>query len=205
MWPHSAATGEVIILTRFHKSDGQYVQVGDARIYFEAVGNPTGEPLVLLHGGLGSMADFNGIIGALPDHFRFVGIDLRGHGKSTLGSASLTYRRYQADVEAVLDRIGIETFSLLGFSDGGIVGYRMAGESPSRVRALVTLGAQWRLKPDDPALDMLRGVTTDMWMERFPNLVRYYEEVNPQPHFDQLVKADTCGAHVQSNASRRAY
>lgn len=189
MGQHIKSAVEVHILSRFHESDGAYVQIGDARIYVEEAGDPNGEPLVLLHGGLGSMADFNGIIGELSDRFRLVGIDFRGHGKSTLGSESLTYMRYQADVEAVLDHIGVETYSLLGFSDGGIVGYRLAAEPPARVRILVTVGAQWRLKPDDPVLGMLRGVTPEIWREKFPDSVRYYEAVNPQPDFDRLVKA----------------
>ena len=172
----------------FNHLNGQHLQIEDARIYFETAGNPNGQPLLLLHGGLGSIIDFNGILERLPSQFSFIGIDLRGHGRSTTGSARLSYARYQSDVEAVLTYLNISSVSIIGFSDGGIVGYRMAAEENSKVQKLVTLGAQWRLKEDDPSFSMLAGLTADMWMEMFPDSVRYYEKVNPNPDFNALVE-----------------
>lgn len=66
----------------------------------------------MLRGGLGGLADFNGILAKLPDQFRFIGIDFRGHGKSTLGSKPLTYKQYQDNIGCVLDHLGIHSFSL---------------------------------------------------------------------------------------------
>lgn len=179
----------VSIMTRFDHSSGHCLKVDEASIYFEIAGNHEGMPLVLLHGGLGSMADFNGLLGMLPTEYRVIGIDFRGHGRSTLGSTPLTYQRFQADVEAVLAHLGMAACTVLGFSDGGIVAYRMAAQSPSKVQALVTLGAQWRLEPDDPAFSMLSGLTPEMWMEMFPDSVSYYNSINPSPDFHALVKA----------------
>lgn len=186
---HSMNEDNTSFLSRFTHTIGQHLPVGDTRIYFETAGNPDGQPLILLHGGLGTIADFNPILGRLPPQFRFIGIDFRGHGKSTMGSARLSYAQYQADVEAVLEHLHIRSYSILGFSDGGIVGYRMAAQAPSNVRQLITLGAQWRLEPDDPAFAMLSGLTSEMWIEMFPDSVRYYKDINPQPDFDALVKA----------------
>jgi len=42
----------------FNHLNGQHLQIEDARIYFETAGNPNGPPLLLLHGGLGSIVDF---------------------------------------------------------------------------------------------------------------------------------------------------
>lgn len=176
-------------MVQFVHSIGQYLQIGEANIYFETAGNPDGLPLLLLHGGLGTLADFNGILKELPSKFRFIGIDLRGHGKSTKGSSRLSYVQYQSDTEAVLEHLNIDAVSILGFSDGGIVGYRMAAKDPSKVRQLITLGAQWRLEADDPSLPMLSGLTSEMWIEMFPDSVKYYERINSQPDFDALVKA----------------
>ncbi len=78
-------------MTRFSHSNGHQLQIEDANIYFEIVGNPTGQPLILLHGGLGTLADFNNILARLTPQFRFIGIDFRGHGKSTMGSTHLSY------------------------------------------------------------------------------------------------------------------
>lgn len=176
-------------MTCFTHSSGQHLRIDDASLYFEVAGNPVGKPLLLLHGGLGNLTDFNGILSKLPEQFRFIGIDFRGHGKSTLGSSPLNYQQYQADVEAVLAHLGIDSCSILGFSDGGIVAYRMAAKSPSSIEALVTLGAQWRLETDGPVFEMLSGLTPEMWVGMFPDSVRDYNAVNPAPNFDSLVKA----------------
>ena len=85
-------------MTTFTHSSGQHLSVEDAEIYFEIIGNAIGSPLLLLHGGLGNLTDFNGIVAQLAREFRLIGVDFRGHGKSTLGKSRLTYQRHQADV-----------------------------------------------------------------------------------------------------------
>lgn len=174
-------------LNRFMHSGGQYLNIQDARIYIEETGHPEGEPLMMLHGGLGSMADLNPMVEGIPDSYRIIGMDFRGHGRSTLGSAPLSYAMYQSDVRAVMMHLGIASAIVVGMSDGGIVGYRIAAETPEAVRGLITIGAQWRMTQDDPSLSMLAGMTPDMWQEMFPESVEYYRQINPTPDFDRLV------------------
>lgn len=176
-------------MTQFNHLSGNYFRIGDASLYFEIQGNPEGAPLVLLHGGLGNLADFNPILDKLPQHFRFIGIDFRGHGKSTLGSAPLTYQQYQTDLASILDHLGIDSCALLGISDGGIVAYRIAVQMPERVASIITVGAQWKLEAGSPAFEMLRGLTAEMWVSMFPDSVSYYGAVNPTPDFNALVQA----------------
>ena len=173
----------------FTHSSGQYLETGDAMLYFEEAGNPQGKPLLMLHGGLGNLVDFNGILDKLPDEFRLIAIDFRGHGKSTLGSKPLSYEQYQEDVEMILDHLGITSFILFGFSDGGIAGYRVAAKRQTEVEALIAEGSQFRLYKDDPVFQILNGMTAEMWKEMFPESVEYYHSVNPKPDFDALVQA----------------
>ncbi|RMX06575.1 alpha/beta fold hydrolase [Corticibacter populi] len=174
----------------FDLNQGRHLAVGDARLFVVEAGNPAGAPLLLLHGGLGGVQDFDAIIDGLPQSLRLIGLELRGHGRSTRGSAPLCYAQYQADVLAVLDQIGIVSAGVLGFSDGGIVGYRLAAASPERVRLLVTLGSQWRLRgADDPSIPLLQGLTREGWQSLFPDAVASYEAHNPEPDFDALLAA----------------
>lgn len=173
----------------FDHQSGHHLQVGDARIYHEITGNPEGTPLLLLHGGLGKTTDFNGLLDRLPERFKFIGMDLRGHGRSTLGSAPLTYQQYQQDVEALLSHLGIKHYTLLGFSDGGIVAYRLASEHPDAIQKLITVGAQWRLDPEDPIFEMLGSMTADFWESLEPGSTGYYNRHNPEPDFEALVRA----------------
>ncbi|ELR65445.1 hypothetical protein C942_01059 [Photobacterium marinum] len=173
----------------FTHRDGEYLSVGDADIYFETTGNKAGKPLVFLHGGLGSIVDFNPILERFSDHYYVVGIDFRGHGKSSLGTGRLSYARYQEDVELVLRYLGITAFSVLGFSDGGIVGYRLAANAQNRVKKLIALGAQWRLESNDPSFPLLAGLTSDSWMESYPDSVEYYTKINPDRNFERLIQS----------------
>lgn len=176
-------------MSRFTHAAGRCLQVDDASLYFEEAGNPAGPPVLLLHGGLGSMADFNPVLDGLHGHFRLIGIDFRGHGRSTLGSKPLTYQQHQADVAAVLKHLGIARCAVVGFSDGGVVAYRMAADTPDTVSSLVTVGAQWKLDASGPVFDMLSGLTADMWSGMFPDSVADYRARNPAPDFDALVRA----------------
>ncbi|BCS89248.1 alpha/beta fold hydrolase [Pseudodesulfovibrio sediminis] len=176
-------------LIKFDHKSGHTLAVKGADIYYEIQGKADGKPLLLLHGGLGSMTDLNGFVGKLPTKYRMIAIDFRGHGKSTMGTAPLTYAQHQEDVEAVLTKLGITNVSILGVDDGGTVGYRMAASSPVKVRQLITLGSHWRLLPDDMALPILRSLTAKKWSKLFPESVAYYTKINPQPNFDALEKA----------------
>ncbi|PAT43496.1 alpha/beta fold hydrolase [Vandammella animalimorsus] len=165
----------------------RYVDVGDAGLFVAEAGDPNGEPLLLLHGGLGDAYDFRRIVPELPQQLRLIALELRGQGRSSRGAAPLRYVQYQADVLAVLDQLQIASARVLGFSDGGIVGYRLAVHAPQRVRALVTVGSQWRLLPDDPSLPLLHGLNQADWQARFPAVVARYEAGNPQPDLGALI------------------
>lgn len=170
-----------------HASDA-CLRIGDADIHFELRGDPAQPLLLLLHGGLGDITGLEVVATGLSSRFRVLGIDTRGHGRSTLGSAPLRYARIEADVRAVLDHVGVDAFSLLGFSDGGIVGYRLAAALGARMRALVAVGAQWRLDANDPALAMLGSLTARDWEDMFPAARPRYESINPRPDFEGLVR-----------------
>lgn len=173
----------------FDHRSGSTLERGDAQIYYEQAGNPNGKPMALLHGGLGCITDLNPLLAPLIESHLLVGIDFRGHGRSTLGSETLTYERHQADVEAVMSHLGISSFSVLGFSDGGIVGYRLAAATPERVPMLITIGAQWQLWARDPVYRRLKEMTSTHWREHDPDSVARYESDNPAPDFERLLKA----------------
>lgn len=165
------------------------MQIDDARIYYEMAGNPSGPSLVFLHGGLGNITDFNSVLDSFLADFRCIGIDFRGHGKSTIGSAKLTYQQHQTDVETVLAHAGIDSCSLLGFSDGGTTAYRIAIKNPLKIKAIATIGAKYRCDASDPVFPLLQGMTSEKWEQRFPESVAYYHSTNPAPDFDALVNA----------------
>jgi pimeloyl-ACP methyl ester carboxylesterase len=177
--------------TAFDHRCGFDLKVEGAQIYYELAGRADGPALLMLHGGLGQIEELNGIVAEVAHEFRVIGIDSRGHGRSTLGDVPLTYELLQADVEQVLAHLGIREVSIIGFSDGGILGYRLAarsGQGTVNVHRLVTIGASWRLEAGDPVAQVLAGITADWWKDRFPESYAAYQRLNPKPDFERFAR-----------------
>jgi pimeloyl-ACP methyl ester carboxylesterase len=178
--------------TAFNHRCGFVLDVKGAQIYYELAGRKEGPALLMLHGGLGHIEDLNSILPAVAHEYRVIGIDSRGHGRSTLGQAPLTYELLQADVEQVLGHLGVGTVTIIGFSDGGVLGYRLAARSglgSVSVAKLVTIGATWRLEEGDPVAPILAGVTADWWKNKFPESYSTYQCLNPEPDFDRFARS----------------
>lgn len=172
----------------FNHQSGEFLYLEDTRIYYETTGASKGHAVVLLHGGLGSLEDFSPVIDLIPDPFYVVAVDMRGHGRSQLGTRPLTYQQHQADIQSLIEHLGLKEYSLIGFSDGGVVAYRIASESQA-VKALITIGSQWRLSPQEPSFNILAGVTPETWIEMFPEAPKKYAALNPQGDFNKLVES----------------
>jgi pimeloyl-ACP methyl ester carboxylesterase len=177
-------------MSLLREGEGRFLDLDGGRIRIEMAGRADGPPLLLLHGGFGSVEDFEPLAPMLAG-FRLIAMDSRGQGMSTLG-APLTYARLEADARAVLAAVGVARADVLGYSDGGIVGLRLAARPDGPVRRLVAIGAQHRLLPDDPARGMFDRLTPEKWREIMPESVARYEALNPEPDFPALT------AHVRA-------
>jgi pimeloyl-ACP methyl ester carboxylesterase len=123
---------------------GRYINVGDARIYYEVYGK--GSPLVILHGGIvGSTYEMGQLIDSLSKHYQVIAVSARGHGKSEMGSQTPTYERKSADVNRIISSITKDSVTVLGFSDGAYTGYFLAALHPEKVKKLIAIGAgEWK-------------------------------------------------------------
>lgn len=171
-----------------HKS-GHYLEISGNPIYFEARGNKNNPVLLMLHGGVEDIENLNSIASYLSENFYLIGIDSRGHGKSHLGNEKLTYERLQCDVEAVLHYLKINTINILGFSDGGIVAYRIATSKKVQVEKLITLGASWSNNDVLVAEEMITTITPESAKEIFPENYQRYQQLNSAPNFDLLIQS----------------
>lgn len=117
---------------------------GDQNSYTQGVGADI-PGVMLIHGFGGTPeSDFAGRMPLLRRRYRVIAPHLHGYGRSTQRSAYALsfYRDDAADLDALLDVLGIERVLVLAFSDGAIVGLLLAALYPSRVQALAAMGAQ---------------------------------------------------------------
>ncbi len=132
-------TGEASATVEIAPRKTGRVAVSGIDYYYEIRG--TGEPLLLLHGGLGSIDMFDPIMPILAANREIIGIDLQGHGRTTLGDRPITLPAIADDINEILTRIGREQVDVLGYSLGGGVALRLAAQHPDRVRRLVIASA----------------------------------------------------------------
>jgi pimeloyl-ACP methyl ester carboxylesterase len=96
-----------------------------------------GEPLLLLHGGLGSSDMFEPLLPILGQNRQLITVDLQGHGRSSLGNRPIRCDAIADDVAALLKRVGRAQVDVLGYSFGGCVALRLAVQHPALVRRVV--------------------------------------------------------------------
>ena len=77
-------------------------------------------------------------------HHKFIRYDERGCGLSDWEAADFTFEDWVADLESVVEALGLERFPLLGVSQGGAVAVAYAARHPQRVSRLVLSGAYAR-------------------------------------------------------------
>src|SRR5437660_9778775 len=118
---------------------GRTESLNGVELYFEV--HESGEPLVLLHGFSGSSQDWKRSLNQSGHGFRFVLPDLRGHGRSSILLKPFRHEEAAADLFALLDHLGISSFSGVGISGGGNVLLHMASRQPDRIKAMVVVSA----------------------------------------------------------------
>jgi pimeloyl-ACP methyl ester carboxylesterase len=175
--------------TTFSHTTGRLIESVDADIYVEEIGLLDGPVLIMLHGGFGTIEDFNTIAPTLSRNFRLIGIDSRGHGRSTSGSTKLTYKTLTDDLKAVINALDLRVFSIFGFSDGGVVAYRYAARKDTMLQKVVTVGASWEMNENEPCWEMISGMTGEAWKDMFPASYETYMRLNPKPDYDTFSRS----------------
>lgn len=121
-----------------------YAAVNGLHMYYEIYG--AGPPLLSLHGGAGSINPESELIPFLAAHFQVIAMEQMGHGRTANAmDREFHYHDMAEDTVELMRQLGIESASVFGYSDGGIIGLDMAIHHPERVTRLVVTGANSRV------------------------------------------------------------
>src|SRR6266481_2949142 len=119
-----------------------YAPVNGLNLYYEIHG--TGEPLILLHGGLAATEMFGEVMPALSNDRQVIAVDLQAHGRTADIDRPLSYDAMADDIAALIKHLGIEKADVMGYSVGGGVAVRTAVRHPEVVRKLVLVSTAFR-------------------------------------------------------------
>ena len=122
-----------------------FARAADADLADAAAQMP--DPVLMLHGNGEEHGIFGQVIDAVCASGRpVVAVDSRAQGKSTRGTAELTYELMADDALTALAALGFGKAHLLGFSDGAIEALIIARDHPELALSLLSIGAN--LSPD---------------------------------------------------------
>lgn len=123
----------------------KFVDAQGLAIHYLEWGEPSGLPIVLVHGFLDQAHSWKFLVEELEQRARqplhIVAPDCRGHGDSGWVGAGGYYHfpDYVYDLDCVLGSLGIQRFHLIGHSMGGTISFLYSGTFPERVEKLVLI------------------------------------------------------------------
>jgi pimeloyl-ACP methyl ester carboxylesterase len=140
------------------RPDSQYVPSAVCGA-LPGVGRPAGPPVLLLHGLRSYAATWEPLarpVAPAP----VLALDFRGGAERLGPERRYVTRRYVADVEEWVARLGLRRFTLVGHSMGGTVGYVYAARHPGQVSAARRRGHRSGLVDGDGGADRIRRELT---------------------------------------------
>jgi len=121
-------------------SNGRYAAVNGIELYYESHG--AGAPLILLHGGLGTIdAIFGRLLPALATKRRVIAVELQGHGHTADNGRPMTYEAMADDIAGLIATLGLGRVDVAGYSVGGGVTLQLGLRHADKVRKLVVISA----------------------------------------------------------------
>jgi pimeloyl-ACP methyl ester carboxylesterase len=109
---------------------------GKVKLNYLDYGNPTAEPIVMLHGGAWCWQEYLSLIPDLAQHWHVYALDLRGNGRSGWVPNGYSLQDFTADNAGFLQQLNAPAV-LVGHSIGGIVALMLAARYPDKVKGLI--------------------------------------------------------------------
>src|SRR6184192_4626844 len=154
--------------------------VNGIELGYRVVGD--GEPLVLLHGGFGSVEMFGPNVELLAAGRRVIGVDLQSHGRSPAADRPMRFETMADDIAAIIRSLGLERAAIMGFSLGGAVGLRTAIQHPEVVERLVLVSTVFKRTGWYPemraGMDAMGPETADFLMQS--PMYQAYQQLAPR-------------------------
>ncbi|ANP87831.1 alpha/beta fold hydrolase [Rhizobium leguminosarum] len=157
-------------------------EVNDIKMYYAEYGE--GDPILFIHGGLGNAEVWGHQVADFAKDHRVIVADSRGHGRSTRSQQPFGYDLMTSDYVALLDYLKIDKVTLVGWSDGGIIGIDMAMKHPEKLMRVIAHAAN--VTTDGLKADVMSNKTFNDYINVAGD---YYRKLSPTPNeYDAFVK-----------------
>jgi pimeloyl-ACP methyl ester carboxylesterase len=114
------------------------MEINGLRLRYLEWGQPDALPVICVHGYTSSAEAFNAVARRIQARVHVIAMDVRGHGESAWSpEGAYQYADQAGDLGALVDRLGVGRFVLIGTSMGGVIAMVYAGQHGDRLRGLV--------------------------------------------------------------------
>ena len=117
------------------------VQINDIEMSYYTLGDKSNYPLVFLHGALVFTDYYNDLIENLSKEYYIIGVDIRGHGRTTIGTNSFSFTQISKDIIDLTNRLEIKKFNMVGHSLGGIILLHLSKDYPMKINKGVSIAS----------------------------------------------------------------
>ncbi len=152
-------------------------------------GDPSGVPLLLVHGYVDSWRSFERVLPHLPESIRAIALTQRGHGDASRPLAGYRSHDFAADLAAFMDALHLESAVIAGGSSGGFVARRFAIDYSERTLGLVLLGSPFTLQDKPEVVELWESTISRLTDPVDPGFVREFQQgMNARPVPDAFLE-----------------
>ena len=156
-------------------------------------GDPSGVPVLFLHGYADSWRTFELVLPHLPGPIRTFALTQRGHGDASRPPTGYRSHDFAADLVAFMDALYLESAVIAGGSSGGFVARRFAIDYPERTLGLVLMGSPLTLRDKPGVLEVWNSTVSKLTDPIDPGFVREFQQSMlaqpvPQAFLETLVQ-----------------
>ncbi len=157
-----------------------HATINGVELFYDQQGS--GEAIILHHGYTGSHDSYENVAPLLADRYRCIVMDARGAGDSGRPDSGYTIEQYADDVIGMADHLGLDRFTYVGHSMGGVIGMELGLRYADRLNKLVLVapapadGVQTPPEMRERALRLWRERARDtMIRERMATTARVHD------------------------------
>ncbi len=169
----------------YGSNNGNFLTIKETKIYYEEYGK--GMPLLLIHGGFGSISDYENVIPKLSEKYRVIATDAPGLGRSEYAKNKLSYKLLAEYQSEIIDKLKLDSLYVLGWSDGAVTGLILTKNRPDKVKKLIISGANYKADAAKNISEIKNWGNTN-WIEKnWPRWVENYIKKTPSKDWKRYV------------------
>ena len=161
----------------YGSNHGKYITIFHTKIYYEEYGK--GPPLLMLHGGAGSIQDFQKVLPELSKHYHIIAPDSPGHGRSEQAD-SLGYQLMANYFSKFIDDLKLDNVYIIGWSDGGNTALILAADRPNKIKRIMVSGANATTEGLRDKGNGSSGFTPEYVEKESKEWLAWYQKLSPQ-------------------------